>query len=159
MSNDLRRKFLYSLVIALLVYIGLALYSDWGELTSALQTFPWMWLAPVITLTLVNYIGRCLRWHWYLRLLGSSISFRDSVRTFGVGMLMVMTPGKAGEFLKPYMVRTSRTCRLERASMRPSACSCDRVRDTVWMVRPRWSAMSWRVIGRSISASAPMRSA
>ena len=105
MSNDLRRKFLYSLVIAPLVYIGLALYSDWGELTSALQTFPWMWLAPVITLTLVNYIGRCLRWHWYLRLLGSSISFRDSVRTFGVGMLMVMTPGKAGEFLKPYMVR------------------------------------------------------
>src|SRR5688500_3537060 len=64
-----------------------------------------MWLAPVITLTLVNYVGRCLRWHWYLRLLGSPIQFRDSVRTFGVGMLMVMTPGKAGEFLKPYMVR------------------------------------------------------
>jgi glycosyltransferase 2 family protein len=105
MSNDLRRKFLYSLVIALLVYIGLALYSDWGELTSALQTFPWLWLVPVIALTLVNYVGRCLRWHWYLRLLGSSISFRDSVRTFGVGMLMVMTPGKAGEFLKPYMVK------------------------------------------------------
>ena len=31
MSPDLRRKFLYSLVIGLLIYIGLALYSDWGE--------------------------------------------------------------------------------------------------------------------------------
>ena len=105
MSPDLRRKFLYSLVIGLLIYIGLALYSDWGQLTSALQGFPWLLLFPVIGLTLVNYIGRCLRWHWYLRLLGSPIAFWDSVRTFGVGMLMVMTPGKAGEFLKPYMVK------------------------------------------------------
>jgi uncharacterized protein (TIRG00374 family) len=105
MSADLRRKTLYSLVFALLVYIGLALYSDWGQLTRALQSFPWLWLLPVLGLTLVNYAGRCLRWHWYLRLLGTPIRFYDSMRTFGVGMLMVMTPGKAGEFLKPYMVR------------------------------------------------------
>jgi uncharacterized protein (TIRG00374 family) len=105
MSADLRRKTLYSLVFALLVYIALALYSDWGQLTKALKSFPWHWLLPVLGLTLVNYAGRCLRWHWYLRLLGSPITFYDSVRTFGVGMLMVMTPGKAGEFLKPYMVK------------------------------------------------------
>jgi uncharacterized protein (TIRG00374 family) len=105
MSQDLRRKFLYSLLFGLLVYIGLALYSDWNALTAALQAFPWAWLLPVILLTLVNYVGRALRWHWYLRLLGSPISRRDSTRVFGVGMLMVMTPGKAGEFLKPVMVR------------------------------------------------------
>ncbi len=105
MSADLRRKFLYTLVLALLVYIGLALYSDWGALTAALQEFPWLMLVPVLGLTLVNYIGRNLRWHWYLRLLGAPIQLWDSTRVFGVGMLMVMTPGKAGEFLKPYMVR------------------------------------------------------
>jgi uncharacterized protein (TIRG00374 family) len=105
MNADLRRKFFYSLIIALLIYIGLALYSDWDALTRALQDFPWLWLIPVIGLTLVNYVGRCLRWHWYLRLLGVPIRFWDSVRIFGVGMLMVMTPGKAGEFLKPYMVK------------------------------------------------------
>jgi uncharacterized protein (TIRG00374 family) len=105
MSPDLRRKFLYSLVIALLIYIALALYSDWGQVTSALQDFPWLYLIPVISLTLVNYVGRCLRWHWYLRLLGAPIRFWESARIFGVGMMMVMTPGKAGEFLKPYMVK------------------------------------------------------
>jgi uncharacterized protein (TIRG00374 family) len=105
MSADLRRKFIYSLVIALLIYVGLALYSDWEQLTAELQAFPWVWLLPVLGLTLVNYVGRCLRWHWYLRMLGAPIRFWDSVRTFGVGMLMVMTPGKAGEFLKPYMVK------------------------------------------------------
>lgn len=105
MSSDLRRKIVYSLILALLVYVGLALYSDWYELRAALSEFPWHWLSLVIALTLVNYIGRMLRWHWYLRTLNVPIALRDSARVFGVGMLMVMTPGKAGEFLKSYMVK------------------------------------------------------
>jgi len=105
MSPDLRRKFFFSLIVGLLVYIAFALYSDWEQLKLALQNFPWIYLVPVIALTLVNYIGRCLRWHWYLRLLGTPIRFWDSARIFGVGMMMVMTPAKAGEFLKPYMVK------------------------------------------------------
>ena len=109
MSIDLRRKIIYSLLFALLVYIGLALYSalysDWGDLRTALSDFPWHWLPLVIALTLVNYTGRMLRWHWYLRTLDVPIRVRDSARIFGVGMLMVMTPGKAGEVLKSYMVK------------------------------------------------------
>jgi uncharacterized protein (TIRG00374 family) len=46
-----------------------------------------------------------LKWHWYLQLLRIPIRRGDSGRIFGVGMLMVMTPGKAGEFLKSYMVK------------------------------------------------------
>ena len=73
MSNDLRQKLLLSLAFALLVYIALALYSDWQQLASALTEFPWLWLVAVIGLTLVNYVGRALRWHWYMRLLGVPI--------------------------------------------------------------------------------------
>ena len=105
MNNDLQRKILLSLVFALLIYIALALWSDWGKLTTALTNFPWHWLPAVIGLTLVNYVGRLLKWQWYLDLLGIEIARRDSARIFGVGMLMVMTPGKAGEFLKSYMVK------------------------------------------------------
>lgn len=105
MGNDLRRKILLSFVFALLVYMGLALWSDWQELTQALTDFPWSWLPLVVGLTLVNYVGRLLKWQWYLQLLGIKITRSDSARIFGIGMLMVMTPGKAGEFLKSYMVR------------------------------------------------------
>ncbi len=105
MSNDLGRKLIYSLVGALLIYIVLALWSDWSQLRAALIDFPWLWLPVVILLTLVNYGGRLIKWQWYLRLLGVPISAGDSTRIFGIGMLMVMTPGKAGEFLKSYMVR------------------------------------------------------
>lgn len=105
MSNDLRRKLLLSLVFALLVYIALVFYGDWRQLTASLSSFPWVVLAPVLGLTLLNYAGRALRWHWYMQLLGVPISRADSLRVFGVGMLMVMTPGKAGEFLKSYMIK------------------------------------------------------
>ncbi len=105
MSNDLRRKILLSILFALLVYMGFVFWSDWRALRSALLTFPWLWIPLVIGLTLVNYVGRLLKWHWYLRLLNIPISRVDSGRIFGVGMLMVMTPGKAGEFLKSYMVK------------------------------------------------------
>ena len=105
MNKHMVRKILYSLLFALLVYAALALWSDWRALSQALSDFPWIWLPAVIALTLVNYVGRLLKWQWYLRVVGAQIAPRDSAKIFGVGMLMVMTPGKAGEFLKSYMVK------------------------------------------------------
>lgn len=105
MSADLTRKIIFSLVFGLLVYVALAFWSDWRQLTAALLDFPWLWLPAVVGLTLVNYAGRLLKWQWYLDLLGVAITRTESAKVFGVGMLMVMTPGKAGEFLKSYMVR------------------------------------------------------
>lgn len=105
MSRDLRRMILYPLVIALLIYVALALLSDWQQLTQALSEFPWGRTPVVIGLTLVNYVGRLLKWLWYLRVVGVVISWYDGSRIFGVGFLLSMTPGKAGGFLKSYMVK------------------------------------------------------
>lgn len=105
MSPDLRKKLIWSLVGALLLYIVIALLSDWQELTAALRSFPWQWLPLIVGLSLINYVVRVFRWHWWLGLVGVSISRWDSARIFGVGSLMVMTPGKVGELLKSYMVK------------------------------------------------------
>lgn len=105
MSSDLRRKLIWSMMIVLLIYIVFILFGDVQKLVRELQAWPWILLPIVIGLTLVNYVLRLFKWHWYLQLLDVPISRYDSGRVFGVGMLMVMTPGKAGEFLKSYMVR------------------------------------------------------
>ena len=105
MSADLQKKLIWSLMFGLLVYVAFALFSDARALSATLSGWPWLWLPAVVGLTLVNYLLRLLKWHWYLHLLEVPIGFRDSARIFGVGMLMVMTPGKAGEFLKSYMVK------------------------------------------------------
>ena len=96
---------MWSLGAAILLYGLMAMWSDWSELTAALRAFPWQWLPIIISFTLLNYGLRMLRWHWALGLVGVQISRWDSGRIFGVGMLMVMTPGKVGELLKSYMVK------------------------------------------------------
>ena len=92
-------------MFGLLIYIAFIFFGDVRKLATLLNAWPWAWLPLVLGLTLVNYVGRLLKWQWYLRLLDVPISGYDSSRIFGVGMLMVMTPGKAGEFLKSYMVK------------------------------------------------------
>ncbi|MCY3899797.1 MAG: lysylphosphatidylglycerol synthase transmembrane domain-containing protein [Caldilineaceae bacterium] len=98
-------QFLWSLVLALLVYIGLILYGDWRQMTALLAEFPWRWLPPTLGLTLVNFGVRLLKWHWYLRLIRTPISFGQSARIYGISFLMMMTPGKVGEFVRAFMVR------------------------------------------------------
>ena len=98
-------QFLWSLVLALLVYIGLIVYGDWRQLSALLAEFPWRWLPPTLGLTLVNFGVRLLKWHWYLRLIRTPISFGQSARIYGISFLMMMTPGKVGEFVRAFMVR------------------------------------------------------
>ena len=105
MSPDLRKKLIWSLVGALLLYVVIALLSDWQELAAALRSFPWQWLPLIVGLALINYVVRVFRWHWWLEMVGVRIARSDSARIFGVGSLMVMTPGKVGELLKSYMVK------------------------------------------------------
>ncbi len=98
-------QFLWSLLLALLVYIGLIVYGDWRQLSALLADFPWRWLPPTLGLTLVNFGVRFLKWHWYLRLIRTPISFGQSARIYGISFLMMMTPGKVGEFVRAFMVR------------------------------------------------------
>ena len=98
-------QFLWSLLLALLVYMALILYGDWRQLSARLADFPWKWLPPALGLTLVNFGVRLLKWHWYLRLINAPVSFDQSARIYGISFLMMMTPGKVGEFLRAFMVR------------------------------------------------------
>lgn len=98
-------QFLWSLLLALIVFMALVLYGDWRQLSARLADFPWVWLPPALGLTLVNFGVRLLKWFWYLRLIDTPISFDQSARIFGVSFLMMMTPGKVGEFLRAFMVR------------------------------------------------------
>lgn len=98
-------QFLWSLLLALIVFMALILYGDWRQLSARLADFPWVWLPPALGLTLVNFGVRLLKWFWYLRLIDTPISFDQSARIFGVSFLMMMTPGKVGEFLRAFMVR------------------------------------------------------
>ena len=53
----------------------------------------------------MNYGLRYLKWAWLLRALGVTMPTRTNLWAFVAGLGMVISPGKAGELVKPYVVR------------------------------------------------------
>ncbi len=91
--------------LGLLAFLGLALVADLGHLLARLREFDLRRLGPVLALSLVNYALRFVRWQVYLRALGVDLAGPRSLAVFLVGFLLSVTPGKAGELGKAWLVR------------------------------------------------------
>lgn len=92
--------------LATLGWVAYALIRGFDETASELRGFAWSLYVPALMLTLVNYGLRYLKWHYLLRQLGVFIAHRHNLWIFGSGLAMVISPAKAGEVVKPYLVRT-----------------------------------------------------
>ncbi len=103
--EKLGRRLLVPLILGLLALVGLVLAVDARQLIRQLAAFNLMLLAPVLVLSLVNYGLRFGRWQLYLGELGVALRFKASLVVFLVGFVLSVTPGKAGELGKAWMVR------------------------------------------------------
>ncbi|HZQ07408.1 MAG TPA: lysylphosphatidylglycerol synthase transmembrane domain-containing protein [Anaerolineae bacterium] len=101
-----RNKILLSVLFAVVVYAVLLLVSDTSKLVVQVRDFQWELLPIIVGLTLFNYALRFVKWHYYLGVVGvNNLYWFDSVLVFLAGFSMTLTPGKAGEFLKSYLVK------------------------------------------------------
>ena len=103
--GHLGRRLLVPALLGLLALIGLALVADARQLAGRLREFELPLLAPVLALSLVNYALRFGRWQLYLRTLDVELPVGRSLAVFLVGFLLSVTPGKAGELGKAWLVR------------------------------------------------------
>ena len=103
--DRLGRRLLVPLALGVLVVVGLALTANPRELARSLRVFDLRLLVPVLALSLFNYGLRWIRWEIYLRRLGVTLSKGRSLAVFLVGFLLSVTPGKAGELGKAWLVR------------------------------------------------------
>jgi uncharacterized protein (TIRG00374 family) len=99
------KKLLLVMLLTVLVFLGLASYGDWQEVTTQLAQFPITHLMIALALAVINYLLRFIRWAYYLRILGISVPFHTSLLVFLSGLGMSITPGKVGEFLKSHLLR------------------------------------------------------
>ncbi len=108
-----RSKIILSFLFGLAVMAVLAIVGDFNQMVKVLGDFQWWLIGPILGLTLVNYLARFIKWHYYLKVVGNGaeqIRVGDSAAVFVSGMSMAMTPGKVGEFLKSYLIyRLNRT--------------------------------------------------
>lgn len=95
----------WAVALSALGYLAYAVARGFGETAEELRAFPWLWMLPVLATTLVNYSLRYLKWHYLLGRVGVSIPHRQDAPIFAAGLAMVISPAKAGEVLKPWLVR------------------------------------------------------
>ena len=99
------RKLLLLIGLAVLVFVGLSGYGDFREVGARLARFPVTHLAVALGLAALNYGLRFCRWAYYLRVLKIDVPIAVSVLVFLSGLALSVTPGKAGELLKSYLLR------------------------------------------------------
>ena len=105
MLKKLRNKILLSLAVAGILYLGFTIYADYEQVLAAFQKFNWLLLPLLLLLSLSNYMCRFLKWDFYLSLIKIQVKKIDSLSIFMSGLVMSVTPGKMGEFLKSYLVK------------------------------------------------------
>ena len=99
------RKLGILVVLAVLVFAALVGYGDFWEMVQRLAHFPVTHLIAALALALLNYLLRFFRWAYYLRVLKISAPVAVGGLVFLSGLAMSITPGKAGELLKSYLLR------------------------------------------------------
>lgn len=99
-----RRWAAVAVALATLGYLAYAVWKGLAETAGELATFAWGLYVPVLLLTLVNYGLRYFKWHYLLGRLGIHVPHRTNAWVFATGLAMVISPAKAGEMVKPWLV-------------------------------------------------------
>ncbi len=101
----LRRNLVLALALGAAVYLILAVLSDFGELTAALDNFEYALIPAILGLVALSYVVRFFRWTYYLKVLKVSVPMGINAAIFTAGLSMTISPGKLGEMLKCVFVR------------------------------------------------------
>jgi uncharacterized protein (TIRG00374 family) len=105
--RKIRTGIVFSLVLAFAVTTGVALYADVPQMLKALASFQWGFLPLILGLTLFNYLCRFFKWQYFLKRLTLHIPWLKSLLIFFSGLSMAITPGKVGELLKSYLLKST----------------------------------------------------
>ena len=65
-SQALTKRLIPGLILGLLVLIGLALLGDLSKVSTSILNFRWEYFLVAIGFTLLNYLLRFIKWHYYL---------------------------------------------------------------------------------------------
>jgi uncharacterized protein (TIRG00374 family) len=111
--NRYRKQVFAGLLIAGALYIAVLLLADTqgdlqsGEIVDAIQRFPLELVIPILLCQIMVIVFRFLSWHYYLGVIGAreKISLHHSAVIQVSMFTMVVSPGKAAELLKSFLLR------------------------------------------------------
>jgi uncharacterized membrane protein YbhN (UPF0104 family) len=86
--------------LGMAAYLAGAFATDYEALRGAMENLGWNGAALVLGLSLLNYVLRFARWHWYLQDLGHTLPWVRHLTIYLGGFLFTVSPAKAGEAVR-----------------------------------------------------------
>ena len=102
----MNKKWLLLAVLTVGVFVALVGYGDFGGTIDEIGNLPISYLLAGLGLASSNYLLRFLRWAFYLKVLKIEAPVDISALVFLSGLAMSITPGKAGELVKCYLLNS-----------------------------------------------------
>jgi len=103
------RAMIITIIVSMLVYLLFTLWGGWREVLEAVSQVGVLGILFTLSLSLLCYWLRFLRWELFLNVLGYKLPTAANLRIYIAGFSLTTTPGKSGEalrgiFLKDYGV-------------------------------------------------------
>lgn len=98
------RGLITGVTIATAAYLGLSLWAGWKDVALAFVQIGVGGTLLALSMSLVNYGLRFLRWQSYLKGAPGTPPWQASLRIYLAGFALTMTPGKAGEALRAILL-------------------------------------------------------
>jgi len=99
------KKLWMIILLAVLVYLLMCIYADFGKLISAFENFNWIFIFFLIILTMISYFVRFVKWNFFLKRVDVHLSLKDNMFVFFSGLSMIITPAKIGEVWKGWLIK------------------------------------------------------
>jgi uncharacterized protein (TIRG00374 family) len=99
------RALLLVVLVSALGYLAFSLWGGWHEVVSAIVRVGFIGTAIALSLSLVNYGLRFVRWQKFLALLGHHVYAPESLRIYIAGFGLTILPGKVGETIRSVFLK------------------------------------------------------
>ena len=119
------------IIFAVVVYLIMGIYADFGSLLSAVEKFNWIFIPVMLILVMIAYMIRFLKWNLFLKSVGVNLKLKDNLFVFFSGLGMIITPAKVGEIWKGWLIKDING---ENLSKTVPVVITDRVTDLIGLV-------------------------
>jgi uncharacterized membrane protein YbhN (UPF0104 family) len=126
-----KRNLWLGLILGVIIYFALTVWGDFDKVLAAISSFHMEYIPVLLALAFANYLLRALKWHYFLKVPRTDISFKENLWVFFSGLLMSVTPGKFGELWRSWLIRDLRGYDLHRTM---PIVFMDRITDIVAML-------------------------
>ena len=100
-----RKKFIFSVIGIVLVYVIITIYSDISEISKIFQNIKTEYLISMLGLTVFSVLIRSVIQRFLLKEIGIQLSLKESFTLFLASFSMLITPGGVGILIKSYFIK------------------------------------------------------